>query len=133
MNQLTAEAAPGEAVSEPKNIRRRVYDAINVLMAMEIIAKDQKLLKWKGLPTNSAQEYKQYEEMRRNKEEQIAKARAHLRDLLLQVRRPKGEGGRDCGNRLGWSLALVSAQSCQNGTAHSWTWISFLSKLLSRT
>jgi riboflavin biosynthesis pyrimidine reductase len=82
IEQLAAESGP---VSEHKNIRRRVYDAINVLMAMEIISKDQKLLKWKGLPTNSAQEFNQYEEMRANKEEQIAKSRAHLKDLLLQV------------------------------------------------
>ena len=71
--------------SEPKNIRRRIYDAINVLMAMNIISKERKLLKWIGLPTNSAQEYQQYEEMKRTKQEQIAKTRAHLYDLLLQV------------------------------------------------
>ena len=91
LEQLSAEAGTGETISEPKNIRRRVYDAINVLMAMEIISKEAKMLKWKGLPTNSAQEYHQYEEMRANKEEQIAKARAHLKDLLLQVRAEEGE------------------------------------------
>ena len=39
-----------------KNIRRRVYDALNVLMAMNIISKEKKEIKWLGLPTNSAQE-----------------------------------------------------------------------------
>jgi hypothetical protein len=41
---------------EQKNIRRRVYDALNVLMAMNIISKEKKEIKWIGLPTNSAQE-----------------------------------------------------------------------------
>lgn len=42
---------------DQKNIRRRVYDALNVLMAMNIISKEKKEIKWLGLPTNSAQEY----------------------------------------------------------------------------
>jgi hypothetical protein len=37
----------------PKNIRRRVYDALNVLMAMNIISKEKKEIKWIGLPNNS--------------------------------------------------------------------------------
>lgn len=40
---------------DQKNIRRRVYDALNVLMAMNIISKDKKEIRWIGLPTNSAQ------------------------------------------------------------------------------
>ena len=39
-----------------KNIRRRVYDALNVLMAMNIISKEKKEIRWIGLPTNSLQE-----------------------------------------------------------------------------
>ena len=35
---------------DEKNIRRRVYDALNVLMAMNIIAKRKKEIMWKGLP-----------------------------------------------------------------------------------
>jgi hypothetical protein len=38
-----------------KNIRRRVYDALNVLMAMNIISKEKKEIRWLGLPTNSVQ------------------------------------------------------------------------------
>lgn len=41
---------------DQKNIRRRVYDALNVLMAMNIISKEKKEIKWIGLPTNSDQE-----------------------------------------------------------------------------
>ena len=36
---------------ERKNIRRRVYDALNVLMAMDIIIKDRKRITWIGLPS----------------------------------------------------------------------------------
>jgi hypothetical protein len=32
-----------------KNIRRRVYDALNVLMAMKIIEKEKKEIRWKVL------------------------------------------------------------------------------------
>lgn len=38
----------GSLVDE-KNIRRRVYDSLNVLMAMGIIEKDKKLISWRGL------------------------------------------------------------------------------------
>lgn len=41
---------------DQKNIRRRVYDALNVLMAMNIISKEKKEIKWIGLPSNSVQE-----------------------------------------------------------------------------
>lgn len=35
---------------DDKNIRRRVYDALNVLMAMDIITKEKKEITWRGLP-----------------------------------------------------------------------------------
>lgn len=35
---------------DEKNIRRRVYDALNVLMAMGIIERERKDIFWKGLP-----------------------------------------------------------------------------------
>ena len=41
---------------DEKNIRRRVYDALNVLMAMDIITKDRKEISWRGLPSNSKDE-----------------------------------------------------------------------------
>lgn len=43
-----------------KNIRRRVYDALNVLMAMHIIEKEKKEIRWVGLPTSSAQVCHEY-------------------------------------------------------------------------
>ncbi len=46
---------------DQKNIRRRVYDALNVLMAMNIISKEKKEIRWIGLPTSSVQEIKKLE------------------------------------------------------------------------
>ena len=39
---------------DDKNIRRRVYDALNVLMAMDIITKNKKEITWRGLPGSAA-------------------------------------------------------------------------------
>jgi len=39
--------------STKKNIRRRVYDALNVLMAMGIISKEKKDIRWIGIPTSN--------------------------------------------------------------------------------
>jgi hypothetical protein len=36
--------------SEERNIRRRVYDALNVLEAVQVISRQQKVLRWIGLP-----------------------------------------------------------------------------------
>ncbi|CAO3595464.1 unnamed protein product [Absidia cylindrospora] len=35
-------------IGDPKNIRRRVYDALNVLMAINFITKDKKEIRWIG-------------------------------------------------------------------------------------
>lgn len=43
-----------EGESEQKNVRRRVYDALNVLMALGIITKDKKEILWKGQPEASS-------------------------------------------------------------------------------
>mmetsp|Transcript_17065 Transcript_17065/g.36818 ORF Transcript_17065/g.36818 Transcript_17065/m.36818 type:complete len:383 (-) Transcript_17065:419-1567(-) len=42
---------------DDKNIRRRVYDALNVLMAMDIITKDKKEITWRGLPGSQVQNH----------------------------------------------------------------------------
>ncbi|KAG9348206.1 hypothetical protein JZ751_001941, partial [Albula glossodonta] len=55
--------ATDSQVYDQKNIRRRVYDALNVLMAMNIISKEKKEIRWIGLPTNSAQECQNLEQI----------------------------------------------------------------------
>uniref|UniRef100_A0A023GFL4 Transcription factor n=2 Tax=Amblyomma TaxID=6942 RepID=A0A023GFL4_AMBTT len=69
---------------DQKNIRRRVYDALNVLMAMNIISKEKKEIRWLGLPTNSAQECQRLELEKQRRLEQISAKRQQLYDLLLQ-------------------------------------------------
>lgn len=67
-----------------KNIRRRVYDALNVLMAMNIIAKERKEIRWLGLPTNSMQEYIQLEKEKEKRLESVKQKTQKLYDLILQ-------------------------------------------------
>uniref|UniRef100_A0A2K5Z9B2 Transcription factor n=1 Tax=Mandrillus leucophaeus TaxID=9568 RepID=A0A2K5Z9B2_MANLE len=50
---------------------RRIYDALNVLMAMNIISKEKKEIKWVGLPTNSTQECQNLEVERRRRLDRI--------------------------------------------------------------
>ncbi|XP_038001265.1 transcription factor Dp-2 isoform X3 [Motacilla alba alba] len=69
---------------DQKNIRRRVYDALNVLMAMNIISKEKKEIRWIGLPTNSAQECQNLEIEKQKRIERIKQKRAQLQELLLQ-------------------------------------------------
>ncbi|KAL4837325.1 hypothetical protein H8958_019929 [Nasalis larvatus] len=54
---------PNESGYDQNSIRRRVYDALNVLMAMNIISKEKKEIKWIGLPTDSAQECQNLEQI----------------------------------------------------------------------
>ncbi|XP_013775007.1 transcription factor Dp-1-like isoform X2 [Limulus polyphemus] len=69
---------------DQKNIRRRVYDALNVLMAMNIISKEKKEIKWQGLPTNSAQECQNLEIEKKKRLERIRVKKQQLQDLILQ-------------------------------------------------
>ncbi|CAH1098848.1 unnamed protein product [Psylliodes chrysocephalus] len=68
---------------DQKNIRRRVYDALNVLMAMNIISKEKKEIRWIGLPTNSLQECHQLEKEMQNKLRTIIEKERQLDELIL--------------------------------------------------
>lgn len=70
---------------DQKNIRRRVYDALNVLMAMNIISKEKKEIKWLGLPTNSMQECTTLEKDRQKRIERLKTKTQQLHDLIIQV------------------------------------------------
>ncbi|XP_036392602.1 transcription factor Dp-2 isoform X1 [Megalops cyprinoides] len=76
--------AADSQVYDQKNIRRRVYDALNVLMAMNIISKERKEIRWIGLPTNSAQECQNLELEKQKRMERIRQKRAQLQELILQ-------------------------------------------------
>merc|ERR1719445_2621482 len=66
---------------DQKNIKRRVYDALNVLMAMNIISKEKKEIRWLGLPTNSVQEAYSLES---EKTKRIKDKTRQLQDLIIQ-------------------------------------------------
>jgi len=73
-----------DAQYDEKNIRRRVYDALNVLMAMDIITKEKKNIMWRGLPTNTEQEGARLKMDLTQRKERLEKKRLHLQELLTQ-------------------------------------------------
>ncbi|KAL4341236.1 hypothetical protein GQ457_08G019130 [Hibiscus cannabinus] len=91
-DELVAEFAdPGNSVASPdqqqyeeKNIRRRVYDALNVLMAMDIISKDKKEIQWKGLPRTSISDIEELKTERAGLRSRIDKKAAYLHELEEQ-------------------------------------------------
>lgn len=68
---------------DQKNIRRRVYDALNVLMAMNIISKEKKEIRWLGLPSNSVQECIQLEKEKQKKIQTILEKKQQLQELIM--------------------------------------------------
>lgn len=59
--ELQISADPGARGHDEKNIRRRVYDALNVLIAIKVISKDKKEIRWNGMPTSTQQDYESLE------------------------------------------------------------------------
>ncbi|CAM6103222.1 unnamed protein product [Calypogeia fissa] len=70
---------------DEKNIRRRVYDALNVLMAMDIISKEKKEIQWKGLPSTSVNNIEQLKTERMRLGSLIEKKAAYLQELEDQI------------------------------------------------
>eukprot|EP00824_Muranothrix_gubernata_P005334 TRINITY_DN1686_c0_g3_i2.p1 TRINITY_DN1686_c0_g3~~TRINITY_DN1686_c0_g3_i2.p1 ORF type:complete len:508 (-),score=77.21 TRINITY_DN1686_c0_g3_i2:58-1581(-) len=85
-DELVAEFAREQVGSSPvdQNIRRRVYDALNVLMAMGIIQKERKDIHWRGLPTNARREHDNLLEDAKRHKERVERKRQLLQELLLQ-------------------------------------------------
>jgi hypothetical protein len=69
---------------DEKNIRRRVYDALNVLMAMDIISKEKKQIKWKGLPNSTHHDLDMLHREKARRVKEIQRKRENLRELLVQ-------------------------------------------------
>ncbi|KAL5709993.1 hypothetical protein ACHQM5_020610 [Ranunculus cassubicifolius] len=78
------QASPDRQQYYEKNIRRRVYDALNVLMAMDIISKDKKEIQWKGLPHTSESDIEELKMERLGLRNRIEKKAAYLRELEEQ-------------------------------------------------
>ncbi|CAL1372970.1 unnamed protein product [Linum trigynum] len=69
---------------DEKNIRRRVYDALNVLMALDIISKDKKEIQWKGLPRTSLSDIEELKAERLSLRNRIEKKAHYLQELEEQ-------------------------------------------------
>ncbi|KAJ0244006.1 Transcription factor-like protein DPB [Hirschfeldia incana] len=69
---------------DEKNIRRRVYDALNVLMAMDIISKDKKEIQWRGLPRTSLSDIEELKAERLSVRNRIEKKTAYAQELEEQ-------------------------------------------------
>ncbi|KAK6937863.1 E2F/DP family, winged-helix DNA-binding domain [Dillenia turbinata] len=79
-----SESTPDQQQYDEKNIRRRVYDALNVLMAMDIISKDKKEIQWKGLPRTSLNDIEDLKTERMGLRNRIEKKAAYLQELREQ-------------------------------------------------
>ena len=77
-------AADPASRCDEKNIRRRVYDALNVLMAMDIIQKDKKAISWRGLPTSAHADLEMLQREVDTKRHAVVQKRQQLRELLHQ-------------------------------------------------
>ncbi|KQK23608.1 transcription factor-like protein DPB isoform X2 [Brachypodium distachyon] len=75
---------PNAQQYDEKNIRRRVYDALNVLMAMDIISKDKKEIQWKGLPRTSINDIEELQTELVGLKGRIEKKSAYLQELQDQ-------------------------------------------------
>jgi transcription factor Dp-1 len=82
MAERTADEPRG--VYDEKNIRRRVYDALNVLMAMDIISKEKKEIRWKGLPSNAHHDLDMLQREGLFRRKEVERKREALRELLVQ-------------------------------------------------
>lgn len=84
VNELTSSDSLAEdgGGCDEKNIRRRVYDAINVLMAMDIMTKESKAIIWRGFPNMSKD--KTLDALRAEHAEKVASL--EQKQQLLQVR-----------------------------------------------
>ncbi len=87
-----AAGSPGGAAYDEKNIRRRVYDALNVLMAMDIITKDKKEISWQGLPPAPASTLERLKEQRVRLRAKLAQQHAYLKvhpaAFLIKIQMP---------------------------------------------
>ncbi|KAF7257967.1 hypothetical protein EG68_04387 [Paragonimus skrjabini miyazakii] len=68
-----------------KNIRRRVYDALNVLMALNVLQKEKKEIRWVGLPVNMIEECRRLEEEREKSQIALRNKTVEIQDLILQL------------------------------------------------
>lgn len=69
---------------DQKNIRRRVYDALNVLMAMEIIRKEKKEIIWLGLPNGLMQDLEAVRKEKQSFQNRILQKKKMLQGMIFR-------------------------------------------------
>jgi len=75
----------GANTPDEKNIRRRVYDALNVLMAMDIIGRNKKKeINWNGLPSNAHHDLEMLQREKQHRAAEVQRKREFLNELLVQ-------------------------------------------------
>ncbi|KAK5965432.1 Transcription factor [Trichostrongylus colubriformis] len=84
-NNMNSEEFLERQKFDQKNIRRRVYDALNVLLAMNIICKRKKDIDWVGLPATKAGEIKRLEEEKAKLTERIRRKKENIQELIVQL------------------------------------------------
>lgn len=77
--------SPDQQQYDEKNIRRRVYDALNVLMAMDIISKEKKEIQWRGLPSTELDDIEPLKAEHMQARARIEEKAAYLKDLEEQI------------------------------------------------
>lgn len=65
-----------------------MYDALNVLMAMDIITKDKKEISWQGLPTAPASQLERLKQERSRLRDRVAQQQAYLKVCLSYLPMP---------------------------------------------
>ncbi|KAG2334985.1 hypothetical protein Bca52824_006165 [Brassica carinata] len=80
-----AEKPLNENEYNEKNIRRRVYDALNVFMALDIIARDKKEIRWKGLPIICKKDVEEVKVDRNKVMNSVQKKAVFLKELREKV------------------------------------------------
>eukprot|EP01006_Ploeotia_vitrea_P039299 TRINITY_DN66328_c7_g2_i1.p1 TRINITY_DN66328_c7_g2~~TRINITY_DN66328_c7_g2_i1.p1 ORF type:complete len:326 (-),score=188.08 TRINITY_DN66328_c7_g2_i1:44-877(-) len=83
--QQSSTQSSGKKPHDEKNIRRRVYDALNVLMAMGIIAKDKKTISWIGLPGGVNEEVGNLTDQLEQMDARLVRKRALLANMMVDV------------------------------------------------
>lgn len=84
-DELVHDYVDEEGKADEKNIRRRVYDALNVLSAMDIIRKEKKNIHWVGLPDSSSAQVQTLEAEAQSREDRVSKKEEHYFELVQQL------------------------------------------------
>jgi hypothetical protein len=94
-----------------------VYDALNVLMAMDIISKEKKEIRWRGLPSNTGNDIEVLQREKTQRMSNMLKKNQHLKDLMDQHIAFKGLVQRNSKPSAGASAASWGSAGGASSTA----------------